>query len=90
MCGSIFIASYMHNWWTFVFFYAVLFPIGIGIVYWIPIICAWEWFPERKGLVTGAILAGYGFGSFIFGFLSTAMVNPNNVRPEILDDGSGS
>ena len=47
----------------------------------VPLICGWEWFPTRKGLVTGCILGGYGFGSFIFSQISTKIVNPNGENP---------
>jgi len=56
-----------------------MFPAGIGMVYWTPIMCGWEWFPENKGLISGLVVAGFGFGAFIFGFISTGIVNPNNV-----------
>jgi hypothetical protein len=29
----------------------------------------WSHLPERKGLVSGCIISGYGFGGFIFGIL---------------------
>lgn len=73
----------MQSWWGFLIFYGIFFPAGIGICYWVPIVCGWEWFPDHKGLISGLIVAGYGFGSFFFGFLTTAIVNPDNlpVRP---------
>ena len=49
--------------------------------------CAWEWLPSRRGLASGIILCGFGFGSFIFGFISTALVNPNNESPVEQPDG---
>lgn len=55
--------------------------MGIGLVYWTPIICAWEWFPNRKGLISGLVIGAFGFGAFLFGFLSTAIVNPDNKPP---------
>ena len=85
MCASILIASFMKTWWTFLIFYAVFFPMGVGFVYWPPIICGWEWFPENKGLVSGLIVAGYGFGAFIFGFITTAIINPEDFKAD--DDG---
>lgn len=71
MCSGILIASYCTTWWSFAMVYSIVYPAGIGIVYWVPIICGWEWFPERKGLVSGCVVAGYGFGAFIFGFITT-------------------
>jgi OFA family oxalate/formate antiporter-like MFS transporter len=38
-----------------------------------------QWFPDKKGLVTGIILGGFGLGSFIFTQVQTAILNPNNV-----------
>lgn len=53
--------------------------------YMVPLICGWEWFPKDKGLVTGTCLGGYGFGSFIFSQVSTALVNPKGESPELTD-----
>jgi hypothetical protein len=53
----------------------------------VPIICSWEWFPDNKGLVGGLILSGYGFGAFVFGFISTAIVNPDNESVDYPEDG---
>ena len=50
------------------------------------LICAWEWYPNKKGLVTGLTLGGYGFGSFIFAQISTKLVNPNSDNPSIYDE----
>lgn len=80
MCSSFFISSYVTSWWVFVFSYGVMFPLGVGIVYYTPMMCAWEWFPERRGMVSGIIVAGYGFGSSITGMISTKIVNPNNLQ----------
>lgn len=65
--------------------YCLLNGLGCGICYFIPLICGWEWFPDKKGLVTGCILGGYGFGSFIFSQVSTKLVNPNGENPSLLD-----
>ena len=81
MVSAMYIASLCTTWWTFLAFYGFMYPCGIGIVYYTAIICSWEWFPERKGLAGGMIFGSYGFGGFIFGFISTAIVNPNNVQP---------
>lgn len=34
---------------------------------------------HRKGLVTGIIVAGFGFGGFFFGLIATKIANPNNL-----------
>ena len=65
LCG-ITIASFMTNFWAFVFFYGVISAIGCGMNYFVPMVCAWEYFPERKGLTTGLLESAYGAGSFIW------------------------
>ena len=50
----------------------------------IPLVCSWEYFPERKGLITGIVVGAYGFSSFIFTFISTKLVNPNDENPTIV------
>lgn len=46
-----------------------------------PLVPSWEYFPEKRGLVSGLIVLGFGFGSFIFGFVSLAVANPHNESP---------
>jgi MFS transporter, OFA family, oxalate/formate antiporter len=50
-----------------------------GLVYTIPLKICWDYFPERKGMVSGTIICGFGLGSFIFSFVSTLLTNPNNL-----------
>ena len=63
---GIYMSSYTKDLETYLFLYCCMNGIGCGMCYFIVLICAWEWFPTRKGLVTGLTLGGYGFGSFIF------------------------
>ena len=70
----------------YLFLYCVPNGIGCGTCYFVALICAWEWYPNKKGLVTGLTLGGYGFGSFIFAQISTKLVNPNSDNPSIYDE----
>ncbi|MEG3619312.1 OFA family MFS transporter [Magnetovibrio sp. PR-2] len=36
---------------------------GIGLGYVVPIAVGMQWFPDRKGLITGLAVAGFGFGA---------------------------
>ena len=38
-------------------------------------------------MVTGIIVGGFGFGSFVFSFFSTALINPSNLHPELIIAG---
>ncbi len=39
---------------------------GIGFAYVVPIAVGVKWFPDKKGLLTGLAVAGFGFGAFIW------------------------
>ena len=75
-------STFMTNFTYFAILYC-FFGFGIGICYLVPLICAWEYFPEKKGLITGIIVGAFGFGAFFFGFISLALVNPNNASPDL-------
>lgn len=62
-----------------VFTYGVMYGVGIGIGYISPLCCGMKWFPNRKGLVNGVIVGGFGMGALIFNFVQTAFLNPKNL-----------
>ncbi len=44
----------------------VLGGAGIGLAYVCPIAALVKWFPDKKGLITGLAVAGFGFGALIW------------------------
>jgi len=44
----------------------VIGGIGIGLAYVCPIAAGVKWFPDKKGLITGLAVAGFGFGALIW------------------------
>src|SRR5665647_199652 len=47
-------------------FIGVISGAGIGLAYVVPIATGVKWFPDKKGLVSGLAVAGFGFGAFIW------------------------
>jgi MFS transporter, OFA family, oxalate/formate antiporter len=45
--------------------YGVLGGIGLGLGYVTPVATVAKWFPDRKGLVTGMVVMGFGFGALL-------------------------
>lgn len=43
-----------------------------------PLVSGYSWLPERKGAVTGFVVAGFGAGAAVFDAVATAVVNPAN------------
>jgi OFA family oxalate/formate antiporter-like MFS transporter len=55
--------------------YAVLGGIGIGAAYVCPIATCVKWFPDKRGLITGLAVAGFGAGAFFFAPLAKAFIS---------------
>ncbi|MGD9963147.1 MAG: OFA family MFS transporter [Thermoplasmata archaeon] len=53
--------------------YAVL-GVGVGIGYSCPLACCVKWFPDKKGLVSGISVAGFGAGTFVFAQVGTYFI----------------
>jgi MFS transporter, OFA family, oxalate/formate antiporter len=47
------------------FGFGVIGGIGLGLGYVTPVATVAKWFPEKKGLVTGMVVMGFGFGALL-------------------------
>jgi OFA family oxalate/formate antiporter-like MFS transporter len=54
--------------------FGVVVGIGNGFGYATPIPVASKWFPDKRGLVVGLMVGGYGAGSAIFGPVATSLI----------------
>lgn len=45
--------------------YGVIGGTGLGLGYVTPVATAAKWFPDKKGLVTGMVVMGFGFGALL-------------------------
>jgi MFS transporter, OFA family, oxalate/formate antiporter len=52
--------------WALYLTYGVIGGAGIGFAYVCPIAAAVKWFPDKKGLITGIAVAGFGAGALFF------------------------
>lgn len=52
--------------WALYLTYGLIGGAGIGFAYVCPIAAAVKWFPDRKGLITGIAVAGFGVGALFF------------------------
>lgn len=51
---------------TTLIFVGIVGGSGIGLGYVVPIAVGIKWFPEKKGLITGLAVAGFGFGATLW------------------------
>ena len=47
-------------------FIGIVGGAGIGLAYVVPIAVSMKWFPDKKGLISGLAVAGFGFGATIW------------------------
>jgi len=51
------------TFWIVAVFVGLVGGAGIGLAYVVPIAVGMRWFPDRKGMITGLAVAGFGFGA---------------------------
>jgi len=67
--------------------YGVLGGIGTGIVY-VGIVChVAQWFPDRRGLATGLVAAGYGMGAILTTFPISQIIKTADYHRALLEFG---
>lgn len=54
------------NYITTLIFVGILGGAGIGMGYVVPIAVGMRWYPDKKGLITGLAVAGFGFGATLW------------------------
>ena len=54
------------SFWPIFIFVGIVGGTGIGLAYVVPIAVGMRWFPDKKGLITGLAVAGFGFGAMIW------------------------
>ena len=64
--AGVFLASFSaHKLWWLYLTYGVIGGTGLGMGYIVPISVLVKWFPDRRGLITGIAVGGFGAGSLI-------------------------
>jgi len=51
------------SFWALVLLIGLVGGAGIGLAYVVPIAVGMQWFPDKKGMITGLAVAGFGFGA---------------------------
>lgn len=64
--------------------YGLIGGIGNGLGYITPIAVLVRWFPDKRGLITGLAVMGFGFGSAVVGQIAPYMV------PEVITNADGT
>lgn len=55
---------------TTLVFVGLIGGAGIGLAYVVPIAVGMKWFPDKKGMISGLAVAGFGFGALLWVYLA--------------------
>nr|WP_296070639.1 OFA family MFS transporter [uncultured Actinoplanes sp.] len=77
------LVSSSNQLWLLIVTYGVLGGIGLGAAYITPIAMLAKWFPDRRGLITGIAVAGFGFGAVITAPVAKAMLGGTDDKTSV-------
>jgi OFA family oxalate/formate antiporter-like MFS transporter len=63
--GTILAGQCAGNLLLFILAYGILGGIGLGLGYIIPVATLIKWFPDKRGMITGIAVAGFGAGALV-------------------------
>jgi OFA family oxalate/formate antiporter-like MFS transporter len=68
------LASFSNSLFMFTLGFGVIGGIGIGAAYVCPIATCVKWFPDKRGLISGLAVAGFGAGGLVFAPVAKALI----------------
>jgi OFA family oxalate/formate antiporter-like MFS transporter len=71
---GVFLASFSHTLSWLYLSYGLIGGIGLGLGYIVPVAVLVRWFPDRRGLITGIAVGGFGAGALITAPVATRLI----------------
>jgi OFA family oxalate/formate antiporter-like MFS transporter len=72
---GVFLASFSADklWWLYLS-YGLIGGIGLGFGYIVPVAVLVKWFPDKRGLITGIAVGGFGAGALVTAPVATRLI----------------
>ncbi|MFI6515015.1 OFA family MFS transporter [Spirillospora sp. NPDC050679] len=67
--------------WFLLLSYGVIGGFGLGIAYIVPVAMLQKWYPDKRGLITGVAVGGFGFGAVLTSPLAQYLVDASRATP---------
>ncbi|MFO7652178.1 MAG: OFA family MFS transporter [bacterium] len=75
LAAGMVLASFARGIGLLIVGYGIISGIGIGFAYVCPIAAGVKWFPDKRGLITGLAVAGFGAGAFFVAPLAQGLIS---------------
>ena len=73
---GVFLASFSGNGLLWLYLtYGLIGGVGLGFAYIVPISVLVKWFPDRRGLMTGIAVGGFGAGALVTAPVATSLIS---------------
>ena len=78
---GVLLASFSHSIWWLYLSYGLIGGAGVGLSYIVPVAVLVKWFPDRRGLITGIAVGGFGAGALVTAPVATRLIQSVGVLP---------
>jgi len=79
---GVFLASFSaHKLWWLYLSYGIIGGTGLGFGYIVPVAVLLKWFPDKRGLITGIAVGGFGAGALVTAPIAQRLIASVGVLP---------
>src|SRR5437016_8346836 len=86
---GVFLASFTHRLSWLYLTYGVIGGIGLGMAFVVPVAALVKWFPDRRGLITGIAVGGFGAGALVAAPVAGRLMQSFGTLPTFMYLGIG-
>ena len=74
-----YMSAYSESFPTFALLFGLGNGLAIGVIYILPVGHCFQFFPNKRAIVSAIIIAASGIGTFIFAVIAQQIINPDDL-----------